>query len=514
MAAILAGYAAVVLLISFVLPISENTRDLLATAAAALAATIVVAPALWAATLIADRGSRRSWLLIAAATIALAAAELLAVFSAVASDDRPAPSGISALLAIGGALGLAAVAAVPLPATSRETRARFLIDATLAAAAFVLGWLVLAAQASSATNASTGIWLIVAISALTPLAAAVGNAMVAIATAAARRQEAALLAAAWLLVTAAAAGDGLVLLDESRSTGSWTDWLVPAAMAALSIAAIRAIRTVAEAHPVSDSPVTPALAFPGDRGVVASALPYVVFGAAVALAVLVRSPRALTPILAGIGLSIAALIVARQMLGARLTERLTTMLEVARSDLERQARIDPVTELPNRRALMERLQEEVERAVRYTDPLSVCFIDLDRFKSVNDTYGHAAGDLVLREVGALLRRSARTVDFVSRYGGEEFVVLLPETWTVDALVMAERARRMVQAHRFVLPDGTTLRLSVSAGVAGLPEHATEAASLLDRADRALYAAKAAGRNRVALFDPETDTGTIVGDDIP
>ncbi|MER3438296.1 MAG: hypothetical protein C4346_12325, partial [Chloroflexota bacterium] len=122
-------------------------------------------------------------------------------------------------------------------------------------------------------------------------------------------------------------------------------------------------------------------------------------------------------------------------------------------------------------------------------------VDIDRFKSINDSHGHQAGDLVLREVGNLLRRSARAVDFVGRYGGEEFVIVLPETWSDDAMVMAERTRRLVHGHRFTLPNGEAIRLSVSIGVAGLP-------TLLERADRALYAAKAGGRNRVVLYEPE------------
>jgi diguanylate cyclase len=112
--------------------------------------------------------------------------------------------------------------------------------------------------------------------------------------------------------------------------------------------------------------------------------------------------------------------------------------------------------------------------------------------------------MVLREVGMLLRSSARTVDFVGRYGGEEFVIVLPETWSDDAVVMAERTRRLVHGHRFTLPTGEAIRLSISIGIAGLPEHANDLPTLLESADRALYAAKASGRNRVVLFEPEAD----------
>lgn len=144
--------------------------------------------------------------------------------------------------------------------------------------------------------------------------------------------------------------------------------------------------------------------------------------------------------------------------------------------------------------LRQRLREEVKRAQRYGFPVSLVMVDLDHFKRVNDTFGHLAGDQVLRELAGVLTRDSRhDIDVVARYGGEEFVLLLPETPLSGALVVAERIRHGVMEHRFY---GGRLRLTTSAGVASLPEDAVTWEGLLARADEELYRAKAAGRNCV------------------
>jgi diguanylate cyclase (GGDEF)-like protein len=195
-------------------------------------------------------------------------------------------------------------------------------------------------------------------------------------------------------------------------------------------------------------------------------------------------------------------LVARQAISHEAHVRAERRLELARIELANRANLDPVTQLPNRRALDERLAEEAERSLRYRQPLGLCFVDLDHFKHVNDRHGHAAGDVTLRQVAATLRRTARAVDFVARFGGEEFVVLLPGTWSEDAATLGERLRRAVAALPIRTTDGQVLHLTISVGVAGLPEHARDAATLNDCADKALYLAKQAGRNRVVLYDPE------------
>src|SRR5229473_3373748 len=134
---------------------------------------------------------------------------------------------------------------------------------------------------------------------------------------------------------------------------------------------------------------------------------------------------------------------------------------------------------------------------RYNAPLSILMIDVDEFKDVNDTFGHLAGDQVLVEVALLLARTARSVDSVARYGGDEFVIAVPETGEVGAIAFAERLRDKIQAHEFDIGKGDPLRLTVSIGVADFPEPKVETAEdLLDCADRALYRAKAGGRNLV------------------
>jgi len=178
------------------------------------------------------------------------------------------------------------------------------------------------------------------------------------------------------------------------------------------------------------------------------------------------------------------------------------MVEVTQADnlrLEALARTDPLTQLLNRRALLAQLGTEVERTRRYNAPLSILMIDVDEFKDVNDTYGHLAGDQVLVEVALLLARTARSVDSVARYGGDEFVIAVPETGEVGAIAFAERLRDKIQAHPFDIGKGEPLQLTVSIGVADFPEAKVETAEdLLDCADRALYRAKAGGRNLVCV----------------
>jgi diguanylate cyclase (GGDEF)-like protein len=162
----------------------------------------------------------------------------------------------------------------------------------------------------------------------------------------------------------------------------------------------------------------------------------------------------------------------------------------AHEALARQAATDSVTGLANHRAFHERLSDEIERASRYGHPVSVALIDIDHFKRVNDTYGHQTGDRVLSDVAAVIASQARSVDLVGRIGGEEFAWLMPETDAAGAWIAADRARHAVQAQRG-LPTAT---LTVSAGVCGAWGTVT-AEELMQRADEALYEAKAAGRNR-------------------
>lgn len=160
------------------------------------------------------------------------------------------------------------------------------------------------------------------------------------------------------------------------------------------------------------------------------------------------------------------------------------------------AMTDTLTELHNRRHFLYILQHEVERARRYHTPVSVAMVDIDHFKQVNDTYGHLAGDQILREVAQRCRQYLRDVDILARYGGEEFGVILPETPYEAALLAAERLCRTVVALPFLV-DGQEISLTLSIGVATFhPVSHPDPSSLIADADRALYLAKRRGRNRV------------------
>jgi two-component system cell cycle response regulator len=163
--------------------------------------------------------------------------------------------------------------------------------------------------------------------------------------------------------------------------------------------------------------------------------------------------------------------------------------------VERQALVDALTGLANRRNLEEALRAELARSARYGDPLAVVLADLDNFKAVNDRYGHAAGDEVLKEFAAALRETVRESDHAGRWGGEEFALILTNTDSDGGARLAERARAAIEARAVELPNGELLRVTASFGVAAFPGE-READRLLAAADAALYAAKGAGKNRV------------------
>jgi diguanylate cyclase (GGDEF)-like protein len=190
-------------------------------------------------------------------------------------------------------------------------------------------------------------------------------------------------------------------------------------------------------------------------------------------------------------------------------------LVTARDRLARLAVQDELTGLYNVRYLHSRLTEEFKRAERHRDPLALAMLDVDHFKAVNDKLGHAAGDLVLREVGSRLKQSVREIDVVTRYGGEEFVVLLPSTHLAGALVVADRIAKSLREQPFEVggeatapparPAGGGKQVDVTAsiGLALYPSrgvHSKEA--LLRSADRALYRAKDEGRDRICVFQEQ------------
>ncbi len=156
---------------------------------------------------------------------------------------------------------------------------------------------------------------------------------------------------------------------------------------------------------------------------------------------------------------------------------------------------DALTGLYNRRHFIEIVDKEIARSLRHQRPLSMCILDVDLFKPINDTYGHIAGDTVLRQIGEIMRAHVRGDDIAARIGGEEFAVLLPEACLEAAVVFAERLRQAVEDARFTLGDRLH-RLTVSIGVAELGPERDERSRLMAAADAALYKAKEGGRNQV------------------
>jgi diguanylate cyclase (GGDEF)-like protein len=167
------------------------------------------------------------------------------------------------------------------------------------------------------------------------------------------------------------------------------------------------------------------------------------------------------------------------------------------AEVQRLATVDDVTGLLNRRGLWEFGRREFERARRFNRPLIAIFLDIDHFKLVNDTYGHATGDQVLRMLGERLKANTREVDLVARYGGEEFIVLLPEVDIHTASQVAERLRRSAVDVPMVTDQGNVV-ISLSLGVVQIREDTHDLAMLIDLADQAMFAAKQNGRNRVEV----------------
>jgi diguanylate cyclase (GGDEF)-like protein len=213
---------------------------------------------------------------------------------------------------------------------------------------------------------------------------------------------------------------------------------------------------------------------------------------------------------------------------AELKARVNSMLRIKRlqtdlQDRERElitaneqllemTQTDSLTGLDNRRHLENRIGEMFAHAKRFNEPLACVMCDLDRFKAVNDTHGHQAGDEVLKQFARILKREARSIDRVGRFGGEEFMLLLPGAGVDAAALFAERVRKQVEAHTFTF-DGTSIRRTASFGVSAWPHMRIGATDVLVRtADEALYVAKETGRNRVVRFDSEEFNAHIAAED--
>jgi diguanylate cyclase (GGDEF)-like protein len=167
--------------------------------------------------------------------------------------------------------------------------------------------------------------------------------------------------------------------------------------------------------------------------------------------------------------------------------------------MEKHATIDGLTQIPNHRYFQDLMEKEVAKVQRSDeDKVSLLLMDIDHFKTFNDTYGHPVGDKVLKQVAASISKAIRAADHVARYGGEEFVVILPGADSAEAKISAERVRKAVESMS-VQNEGQELKVTISIGSATYPDDATDKANLIDNADKALYASKDLGRNRVSLY---------------
>lgn len=183
--------------------------------------------------------------------------------------------------------------------------------------------------------------------------------------------------------------------------------------------------------------------------------------------------------------------------------RLERAFRTARSD------VDPLTGTYNRQTMMGDLNAERERAIRTKVPTAIALVDLDHFKSINDTYGHQAGDIVLQSVAGILQSHVRPFDKVYRYGGEEFLICLPNADMKQCARVLERLRRVIEASTVTISDDTILPVTASIGAAPMTKSRTTE-QIIEKADRALYAAKEGGRNRVRVWrNPDSKNASMV-----
>lgn len=187
-----------------------------------------------------------------------------------------------------------------------------------------------------------------------------------------------------------------------------------------------------------------------------------------------------------------------EITGLFLTVRDVTEISHYQAELIRLANIDGLTEVNNRLYFEKRISEEVSRHLRFKRPMCIVMLDIDFFKSVNDNLGHQYGDFVLKELSRLILGRIREIDILSRYGGEEFIIILPETDLEEGIHVAESLRELIENHQF-LSNGKKLTITISLGVSVLDENNNNSEKIIRDADEALYLSKEKGRNRVSTI---------------
>lgn len=197
--------------------------------------------------------------------------------------------------------------------------------------------------------------------------------------------------------------------------------------------------------------------------------------------------------------------------GKGLESRLGTAINdisASLADTHDRATFDRLTGVTNRQALLTHLSAEIERASRYERPLCVAFIDIDNFKSVNDMYGHAAGDVILRGVAQTISENLRSSDLIGRYGGEEFMLILTETNVEEGAALSEKLRTLVERARYSVVGNAAMTVTISVGVAGGLGQRLRLDNLVRDADAAMYSAKSLGRNQTYIFEEPDDDARV------
>ncbi len=199
-------------------------------------------------------------------------------------------------------------------------------------------------------------------------------------------------------------------------------------------------------------------------------------------------------------------LIAPVVLVAYITTMLSADIRFALAKIKRVAETDELTGIYNVRAFTAILRRTIQQSIRHSHPLSIIMVDADNLKSINDAFGHDAGDKLLKHLIEKFADELRLSDVLARYGGDEFTVLLPETDLSGAIDVAERMRSSFEESRFRVRGGMELTTSISLGIASFPEHGSNADVIVEKADKALYRAKREGRNRIAIYELEKDAG--------
>jgi diguanylate cyclase (GGDEF)-like protein len=437
-----------------------------------------------------------AWRLIGLALVFYCIGDMIQ-FAYETAGSFPAPSLADPFYLLFYPLFFAGLMHFPMARGTRHERARLLLDATTIAigAGSVIWYVVLG---PTATESTSSLFTSVVASAYPVgdivLIVGLTHVLLRAQTRGARRALS-LLAGGIALYVIADLVYGWLTLHSSYSGGSELDALWMTATALFALAASSQATPSANSRSAeldgtlvrADSPRL-------------SALPYIAVAAVFGLLIETQVGDSIFP---GLSLTltavlIGALVSVRHYISQRDLLAVHRELGTAHAELAALATTDALTALPNHRALVSAIDLELARAERYEHGCALLFLDIDHFKELNDSCGHAAGDLALRELGTLVNKTLRSIDTLGRWGGEEFVVVLPEIDAERAMAIAERVRKTIAAHLFEVATGT--HLTVSVGIAAYPRDGTTRGELLDAADRAMYAAKWLGRNQTFNAD--------------